>query len=295
MRVAVIDKKDITIKVDRSTLKFNGESLPFGLMDILLINHRVNLSSRDILKLNEASIALLIISHNNKNISLLYSANTKNGGLRLAQYNALGYRLEFAKYFITQKIKTHIEHLSYFDKQLSMNNIMEEIEKCNSVDTLIGVEGIFAKNYFKEYFALFPKEFRPTKRTKNPPKDPVNAILSFWYSLYYNILTIKLLSVGFEPAIGYLHTPFRQHNALSSDFIEIFRAEINHAILGIFRNNLITKEDFKYRNGGVYLSFEGRKKVWREFVDLIEVLNTKLRAEIAHIRAMIEARENEKV
>jgi predicted DNA repair protein MutK len=57
-------------------------------------------------------------------------------------------------------------------------------------------------------------------------------------------------------------------------------------------NSLEYKKD---RNGGVYLSFEGRKKVWREFVDLIEVLNTKLRAEIAHIRAMIEARENEKV
>jgi CRISPR-associated protein Cas1 len=290
MRVAVIDKKDISIKAERSSLKFDGETLPFGLMDVLVINHRVALSSRDILKLNEANIALLIVSHNNKNLSLLNSANTKNGGLRLAQYNALGYRLDIAKYFITQKVKSHNEHLGYFEKFLPIDLVLEEIKNCNSVESLIGIEGTFAKNYFKEYFSLFPKEFRPTKRSKNPPKDAVNALLSFWYSLYYNIITIKLLSIGFDPAIGYLHVPFRTHNALSSDFIEIFRAEINHAILGIFKNNLLEKKDFSHKGGGVYLTFEGRKKVWREFVDLIDVLNPKLRKEIAHIRAMVEER-----
>ena len=290
MRVAVIDKKDITIKVDRSTLKFDGETLPFGLMDILVINHRVALTSRDILKLNEANISLLIVSHNNRNLSLLNSANTKNGGLKLAQYNALGSRLDIAKYFITQKVKTHAEHLSYFDKKLSIDSLLDDIENCTTVDTLLGLEGIFAKEYFKAYFLLFPKEFRAKKRTKNPPKDPLNALLSFWYSLYYNIITIKLLSIGFEPAIGYLHVPFRTHNALSSDFIEIFRAEINHAILGIFRNKILAKEDFSFKGGGVYLTFEGRKKVWREFVDLVEVLTPKLRKEIAHIRAMVEER-----
>ena len=290
MRVAVIDKKDITIKVERSSLKFDGETLPFGLMDMLVINHRVILSSRDILKLNEANISLLIVSHNNKNLSLLNSANTKNGGLRLAQYNALAYRLEMAKYFIAQKVKSHAEHLGYFEKKLPTKSLLEEIEKCQSVESLMGIEGTFAKVYFKEYFSLFPKEFRVTKRTKNPPKDPLNALLSFWYSLYYNIITVKLLSMGFDPAIGYLHVPFRTHNALASDFIEIFRAEINHAILAILKNNLLEKGDFSHKNGGVYLTFEGRKKVWKEFVALVDVLNPKLKKEIAHIRAMVEER-----
>ncbi len=290
MRLAVIDKKDIRIKVERSSLKFDGETLPFGLMDMVLINHRVELTSRDILKLNEANISLLIVSHNNTNVSLLNSANTKNGDLKLAQYNALSNRLEIAKYFIAQKVKTHAEHLETFEKKLPTERVLEEIANTKSVESLMGIEGTFAKNYFKVYFALFPKEFRVTKRTKNPPKDPVNAILSFWYSLYYNIISVKLLSMGFEPAIGYLHTPFRTHNALASDVIELFRAEINHAVLGLFENKLLEKSDFSFKGGGVYLTFEGRKKVWKEFVDLISVLNPKLTQEIAHVRAMIEGR-----
>lgn len=102
--------------------------------------------------------------------------------------------------------------------------------------------------------------------------------------------------MGFDPIIGYLHTPFRTHNALASDLIEIFRAEINHAVLGIFQNKLIGKEDFSYKNGSVYLKFEGRKKIWSEFVALSNVLNLKLKQEIARLRATIEGNnKNEKV
>jgi len=114
MKVAVVDKKDIVLKVERSCIKFDGDTLPFSLMDILVINHRVTLKSSDILKLNREGIVLLIISHNNINISMLNSANAKRGELRLAQYNALNFRLELAKYFISQKIKTHAEHLTHF-------------------------------------------------------------------------------------------------------------------------------------------------------------------------------------
>ena len=291
MRVAVVDKKDIVLKVERSSIKFDGERLPCSLIDILCINHRVTLESRDILKLNEHSISLLVVSHNNKNLSMLHSANAKRGELRLAQYKALSYRLDIAKYFIGKKITTHAQHLKHLKIEMETETILEEIEKAKSIESLMGLEGKFAKNYFKEYFQLFPKGLVSTKRTKNPPKDVVNALLSFWYSLYYNIITIKLLSLGFDPIIGYLHTAFRTHNALASDLIEIFRAEINHTVLGVFQKQLLSKEDFSNSRGGVYLKFEGRKKVWGEFVSLVDVLNPRLKEEIAKLRKMIEVKD----
>lgn len=291
MKVAIVDKKDMVLKVERSSVKFDGETLPFALMDILCINHRVTLGSRDILKLNENGISLLIVSHNNKNISMLHSGNAKRGELRMAQYEALAFRLDIAKYFVTKKIETHAEHLGHLNVEIVWKDIVDEVSSTKSVESLMGLEGKFAKRYFKEYFQLFPLGFVPKKRTKNPPKDMVNALLSFWYSLYYNIITVKLLSMGFDPIIGYLHTPFRTHNALSSDLLEVFRAEINHTILGIFQNELLTKEDFSNSNGGVYLKFEGRKKVWKEFVGLVDVLTPKLNKEIATLRKMIEVRD----
>lgn len=288
MRVAVVDKKDMVLKVERSSVKFDGGTLPFKLMDILLINHRVTLGSRDILKLNENGISLLIVSHNNTNLSLLQSANAKRGELRLAQYHALSKRLEIAKYFVLKKIETHAEHLAHLKIEISTKSIIKEIDEAESVESLMGLEGKFAKLYFKAYFQLFPKEVAPKKRTKNPPKDRVNALLSFWYSLYYNIICVKLVSMGFDAIIGYLHTPFRTHNALASDIIEVFRAEINHTVLGIFQKGLLEDSDFSYHNGGVYLKFEGRKKVWGEFISLVDVLNPRLKEEIANLRKMVE-------
>ena len=291
MRVAIVDKKDIVLKVERSSVKFDGETLPFSLMDILYLNHRVTLGSRDILKLNENGISLLLVSHNNTNISMLHSANAKRGELRLAQYEALSFRLAIAKYFVTKKIETHAEHLRHLKVELVSLDVLKEVEEAQSVASLMGLEGKFAKRYFKAFFGLFPQEVAPKKRSKNPPKDVVNALLSFWYSLYYNIITVKLLSVGFDPIIGYLHTPFRTHNALASDLLELFRAEINHTVLGIFQKKLLTKEDFSHSAGGVYLKFEGRKKVWGEFVSLVDVLNPRLKEEIAHLRKSIEVRD----
>jgi CRISPR-associated protein Cas1 len=80
---------------------------------------------------------------------------------------------------------------------------------------------------------------------------------------------------GFELAIGYLHTPFRNHNALSSDMLEFFRHEINEAVLKFFTNGLVTTNDF-YKKDGVYLNYEGRKKLYWP----IKTLWTQLEPEI---------------
>lgn len=95
-----------------------------------------------------------------------------------------------------------------------------------------------------------------------------------------------MISYGFEPAIGYLHTAFRTHNALASDFMELFRAHINQSVIAIFKNEILTIDDFS-KKGGVYLKFDGRKKVWKEFAALVNVLKPKLDEEIAKIRSMI--------
>ena len=124
------------------------------------------------------------------------------------------------------------------------------------------------------------------KRSKNPPQDPANAVLSLFYTLYYNIISIKLLTHGFEPSIGYLHTPFREHNALASDLMELFRADINEEVIQIFKENLLSLDDFT-KKGGVYLKYEARSKIWKRFLELEARLKSKLDKELANIRAKI--------
>jgi CRISPR-associated protein Cas1 len=286
MKITVIDKKDITIKLENSSLKIGSQNIPFKLMDMLILNHRISLKTSDILNLTKNKISILIISHNNINTSLIHSSNPKGAELKLSQYNALTKRVEVAKYFLKAKIISHAKHLEYLNKEIEIEQTIKSIELAQEIDTLLGIEGTFAKKYFKEYFSLFSKEFQPKTRTKHPPLDPLNAILSYWYNLYYHIISVKLLSYGFEPTISYLHTPFRTHNALASDILEVFRAQINHAVYGIFNNSLLSMDDFA-KKGGVYLKWSGRTKVWSEFVKLADVLKPQLDTEIANLRGMI--------
>lgn len=291
MRIAVIDKKDFTLKLENNSIKYEEHTIPFNLIDMLVLNHRVLLSSKDIIKLNKENITILLISYNNENITIINSANTKSGDLKLSQYNSLQDRIKFAKYFIKNKIISHQHQLQTNNEQIDIEVPLAQLEKASKIDEIMGIEGSFAREYFQIYFSLLPKVFHKSKRSKNPPLDPVNAVLSFWYSMFYNIITVKLLSFGFEPSMGYLHTPFRSHNALASDIMELFRADINQAVYSIFKYELLSTEDFN-KKGGVYLNYNGRVKIWKEFVALVNVLKPKLDNEIANIRGMINGKDS---
>ena len=286
MRTVVIDKKDVSITFENSAIKVEQQSIPFKFIDLLLLNHRITLTTNDILKLTKEEISILIVSHANDNLSLISSANTKNAEIKLAQYQAHTNQLHFAKYFISNKIDSHAKQLLHHGIVIEQTDEQAQLKDATSLDEIMGIEGSFARKYFQHYFTLLPTNMHKSKRSKQPPQDPVNALLSFWYSLYYNIITVKLMSYGFEPSLGYLHAPFRTHNALASDILELFRAEINEAVIHLFKNNILEIEDFS-KKGGVYLKFEGRKKIWSYFIALIDTLKPKLDSEIANLKGMI--------
>jgi len=286
MKIAVIDKKDIILKLENNSIKIDSQTIPFKLIDMLVLNHRATLKSADILKLTKNNISLLLVSHNNAHSTMTSSADSKSSELKLAQYNSLKDSLKFAKYFVSKKIISHTEHLKSLDINQNSSMQIMQINNAQNTNEIMGIEGSFAREYFSHYFKQIPSSMHKSKRTKKPPLDPVNALLSFWYSMYYHIITTKLLSHGFEPGLGYLHTPFRSHNALSSDILELFRAEINHIIIKIFVNKILTNEDF-IKKGGVYLRFEGRRKSWGEFVSLVDILKPKLDGVVADIKRMI--------
>jgi len=288
MKIAVIDKKDIELKIENNSIKFESQTIPFKLMDMLILNHRATLQTKDILKLTKENISILLISYNNDNFSIINSANTKNGDIKLLQYQSLHKKIKFAKYFVSNKIITHQEQLLSLGINIDIAFPLEQIKNATNLNGIMGIEGSFARKYFKYFFEQFPRELHKGTRSKQPPKDPVNALLSYWYSLYHNIITIKLLSHGYEPAIGYLHAPFRSHNALASDILELFRASINQAVISVFQHNILEIDDFS-KKGGVYLKYDGRKKVWGEFIALVDILKPKLDAEIANLKTMMVA------
>lgn len=286
MKIAIIDKKDINVSVENSTIKFDDIKLPFKLVDTLLISNNAKINTKDIIKISQNDINIVLLNSFGNQASIITSANPKNAQIKILQYQALDKKLSIAKYFIAQKLTRHAHQLKCNKIDIELEPYLQKIQEANQIETLLGIEGSFARAYFEHYFALLPKKYHKSKRSKRPPLDPVNALLSYFYYLVHNIITVKLLSYGFETGISYLHTPFREHAALSSDLLELFRDQINQFVILVFKEEIVSINHFQKR-GGVYLNYEGKKILHPHLKDLLDGLSHKIDTEITTLRSML--------
>ena len=133
--------------------------------------------------------------------------------------------------------------LSEAAKQLTV--IIKQLNNADNLDQLRGFEGSAARIYFQAFAAVLNPHWQFYKRNKKPPIDPVNAMLSYGYTLlFYNVYTL-LRTRGLNPHVGTLH-PLRQgHPALASDMMEEFRSIIvDSVVFNIAINNKLTPNDF---------------------------------------------------
>lgn len=286
MKIAFIDKKEAKLSVENEVLKVDLQKIPLRLIDTVVLGSLTYLNSRDMVKLTQSGVTLLMLSAKGDQMAITHSAKSKNAEIKLAQFEAQSLALSFAKYFVVHKLKRHVAHLSLHNKVLDISEEILKLENAQNIESLLGIEGSFARKYFSSYFQLFSKRLHFGKRSKQPPLDPVNAMLSFFYMLTYNLISIRLISFGFEPSIGFLHQPFRSHNALSSDFMELFRADVNEFVWSLFHEKKLESSDFTKKNG-VYLKYEGRKKIWVDFKAFHQALEPQIDAEITKLRLAI--------
>lgn len=147
---------------------------------------------------------------------------------------------------------------------------LECIRNCQTKDQLRGYEGEAASVYFGVFDQLIlqqKKDFIFTGRNKRPPKDNVNALLSFVYTLLSNSITSALETVGLDPYVGYLHTDRPGRASLSLDLIEELRAVLaDRFVLSLINKKIIRGKNFsKKENGAVLMDDELRKRLLIEW------------------------------
>lgn len=122
------------------------------------------------------------------------------------------------------------------------------------IDKLRGFEGIGAKYYFSGLGKCISNpDFEFSTRSRRPPADPANAMLSFGYQVLWNHLLSIIELQGLNPYYGCLHQPSDKHPALVSDLIEEFRAPIvDSLVLMMLNQHAIAPSDFVFRDGGCY-------------------------------------------
>ena len=151
-----------------------------------------------------------------------------------------------------------------------LKNSLELIQNSQSKDQLRGYEGEAASIYFGVFNQLIlqqKKDFVFKGRNKRPPLDPVNALLSFVYTLLTNTITSALESVGLDPYVGYLHTDRPGRASLSLDLIEELRAVLaDRFVLTLINRKLIAGKNFSQKeNGALLMDDEIRRRVLTEW------------------------------
>jgi CRISPR-associated protein Cas1 len=171
------------------------------------------------------------------------------------------------RYEINRTIRDNSDKIDVTRLTLAANRLKEliyEIPACDSFDTLRGLEGDSARMYFSAINDMIIKQkedFIFNGRTKRPPLDNVNALLSFGYSLLAHDVEAALMSVGIDPYVGFFHTDRPGRISLALDMMEEFRAVlVDRFVITLINLQQIHKEDFLYKESDtVLLTEEGRK------------------------------------
>jgi CRISPR-associated protein Cas1 len=153
---------------------------------------------------------------------------------------------------------------------------LRKLDQAASIDSLRGLEGISAKAYFASLPLLLgervPDEMRPHGRSKHPPRDRFNCLLSFGYGMLHGLVHRTLLGVGLEPAFGFFHQPRTAAPPLVLDVMEIFRTPlVDMPVVGsVNRAQWHQDDDFVIARGHVWMSDQGRKKAIALFEQRLE-------------------------
>ena len=148
---------------------------------------------------------------------------------------------------------------------------IDHVFKAQSMDEVIGIEGNCAKAYFSIFNKLITNQKVPFTfeyRTKRPPLDPVNALLSFVYTLATSEFAAALETVGLDSYIGFCHSLRSGRSSLACDLVEETRCIAERFVLSLLNLQIMGEGDFeKQVSGAVWLNPDGRKKVlsrWQE-------------------------------
>jgi len=138
-------------------------------------------------------------------------------------------------------------------------------ERATTAESLLGTEGAAGRAYFQAFPSMLRGEtglFDFEGRNRRPPRDPVNAMLSFAYSMLVKDVLVTLIGVGFDPYLGFYHRPKYGRPALALDMMEEFRPIVaDSVVIGLVNTGEIRPVDFIERAGSVALTESGRKRL----------------------------------
>jgi len=258
--------------------------IPAAYLSQIVISANANISSQALRFLLRMNVEIIYLSSRGRFEGRFVPEEHKNSLLRIAQHKHFtdnDFTLVVSKKFVIGKLsnmRTMLMRQNRDIKDTEIEKAVDEIkltlDRINSVkdkQELLGFEGIGTKSYFRVFGKLIKshaQSFNFEKRTKRPPCDSVNALLSFGYSLLVGNMVTSLSTVGLDPYIGFYHSSKYGRPALALDLMEEFRPVIVDSLALLMLNKgMVSDDDFKEKYGGVYLEERGRERFFRAYAE----------------------------
>ena len=263
--------------------------VPICVVEGVTLFDTIQISADAIVELLKNKVPVTWLSSTGRFFGRLESTDNSNVLRQKEQFAALEneeFRLKLAKRVAFGKIYNQRTILRNYNRRINSPSvekarwdirvIADKIHQIHGIDQLRGYEGMIAKIYFHGIGQMVPKSFAFEKRTRRPPKDYFNSMLSLGYTLLLYDFYNALINCGLHPYVGFFHALKNGHPALASDLMDPWRpAVVDGLCLSLVKRKEISPEHFDIsETGGVYLNRIGRKIFIEAYEKKIRSVNT---------------------
>lgn len=275
-----LERKENTINLDTGEKK---KRIPVKNVGALQILGQVDFNTRFLSFLNQENTPAHFYNWFDRYVGSYYPQEFLNSGKLLVKqvlcYHGKEKRIKLAREIIRGASHNMIKNLEYYKrKKRKVENIKKEIEKLRDeipkirrINNLLGLEGKIRERYYKSFSKILRSGFELKERTKRPPENEVNAMISFGNSLLYSTTLTEIYKTQLNPTISFLHEPRERRFSLSLDISEIFKPLlVDKSIFKLINKQIIQPEDFDKDLKGCLLSEKGKEEFIREFESRLE-------------------------
>jgi len=193
-------------------------------------------------------------------------------------------RMELAREFVKGAIGNILVNLKYYERAnkdvneeiKTMEDSLHSLEEINDIKQLMAIEGNAREAYYQAFDKILPPVFHFDRRSRQPPANRINALISFGNSLVYSSCLTEIYNTQLNPTISYLHEPSERRFSLSLDIAEVFKPLLaDRVIFKLVQKKIISENDFRLELNSCLLNNNGKKKFLHEY-------DAKLKTTIKH-------------